>query len=186
MITKKNGFWEYFEKWKYLFEENRFLKWNINWLENDFCKDCRYCCGPQDSADPFPMALLPAQLKPNIQKFFHMLNENTAYLGADGCKSHSETGCKLSETEKPVACGIFPIVLINGNLYLYQNCPAAIAIPLAQFAPFAMSVAKMLYAFSFEELKHISISLPCEVLAKKYIDLHITLFDGEGKKLILS
>lgn len=180
---ENSQFWRHFEKWRPLFNNPRYIAWNENWLENHWCGDCGYCCGPQGDDEPFPMALLPEQTGLDNKNDFYMLNENTAYIGSEGCKSGSETGCRLSREKKPIACGLFPLVLANGRLYLYQGCPASLGIPLAFFEKVAIKAAAMLNEFSEKELRHISINLPCETLSSKYIDLHISLFDDSGKDL---
>ncbi len=53
------GFRYYFECWRALFPCRRALRWRGTWLQNEYCRDCQCCCGPQDSNEPFPMALLP-------------------------------------------------------------------------------------------------------------------------------
>lgn len=186
MEKVNNGFWDYVEKWRQNFKEERHVRWEQNWIENDYCKDCRFCCGPQDSAIPFPMALLPHQLAPDNIKNFHMLDNSTAYLAERGCLSDTDTGCRLSLAKKPTACGLFPVVLVNGGLYLYQNCPAVVFSPLVRYLDLAREVAVMLLKFSYEDLQHLSIWLNADVLARSYIDLHIRIFDVHGKKPELS
>lgn len=122
------------------------------------------------------MALLPRQINAANARDFYMLDADTAYIGAKGCKSDTAAGCRLDACQKPVACGLFPIVLINGGLYLYQKCPAVLALPLRHFFCLAKDAQAMLKNIAPEDLRHISISLPCEALASKYIDLHIQIF----------
>lgn len=180
----KNGLWEHMAKWHQFINLPHEICWNKTWLENSWCKDCKYCCGPQGADAPFPMALLPCQVSPENMSNFYMLNENTAYIGSNGCKSNTEKGCRLDISQKPVACNLFPIVLINGRLYLYLKCPAVMAAPLLQFLEFAGKAASSLYNLALDDLKHISITLNADMLAAKYIDLHIQLFDEKGKALI--
>lgn len=181
-ITKTDpDFQKRFENWKKQFNEADNpclpLAWRGNWLENGWCAKCRYCCGPQGSDEPFPMPLLPSQVEPDNSQDFYMLDENTAYIGAEGCKSDTSTGCRLPASKKPIACGLFPIVLANGKLYLYQNCPSVIFTPLARFFKIAENAAAMLSDLHPDELRRISIELPENILAEKYIDLHIKLFE---------
>lgn len=184
MKMAENGFWSYLDKWRKITDGQEPLEWLGTWLKNSWCGKCRFCCGPQDSPEPFPMALLPAQLRPDLDQDFYLLDHDMAYIGAKGCKACTDKGCRLKRAEKPVACGLFPIVLANGRLYLYQTCPAVIFLPLAHFCSLAKDVAAMLDKFSFDELRHISIDLPQHVLASKYIDLHIRIFDSNGKNIL--
>ncbi len=131
------------------------------------------------------MALLPNQIDSETGNDFFMLNSNTAYLGSEGCKSLTSEGCRLPPEKRPVACGFFPIVLVNGSLYLYQTCPAAMFIPLHEFYKLGRKVAVYLDKFTLAELRHISINLSEETLSKKYIDLHIRIFDDSGKNIVL-
>lgn len=184
MEIKENGFWSYLDKWQSLAANGQPLEWTGSWLKNSWCASCRFCCGPQDSPEPFPMALLPAQLHADLERDFYLLDHDTAYIGAKGCKANSSHGCRLQREEKPLACGLFPIVLANGRLYLYQTCPASIFLPLAHFCNIAKDVAIMLDKYSLDDLRHISINLSADVLAAKYVDLHISIFDSNGKKLV--
>lgn len=180
------GFWDYVQRWREVFPDERELRWVNGWLENDYCRDCRFCCGPQDSAMPFPMALSPAQAKNNAADRFHLLDCRTACLIQSGCKSSGPHGCRLSLAEKPIACGLFPIVLANGGLYLYQNCPAVVMTPLIRFMDIANEAAQMLAQLTKEELRHISLWPTAEKLAVSYIDLHISIFDARGKKTLFT
>lgn len=184
---EKNGFWDYVERWRKTFDgQSGTISWNKNWLENSWCGKCRFCCGPQDSDYPFPMALLPGQTGPATPNDFHLLDASTACLAKEGCKSDGPCGCRLPLEKKPIACGLFPIVLVNGCLYLYQNCPAVVFTPLAGFMEIAQKAADMLIGLPFDDLRHLSIWLCCDALAKSYIDLHIRIFSWHGKKLVFS
>lgn len=185
MEKETKGLWHYFEKWRHIASDKDPLRWDGSRMANAWCEECRFCCGKQDSSDePFPMALLPWQIGPETAKDFYMLNANTAALGAEGCKSLTSHGCRLPYEKRPLACGLFPIVLVNGALFLYQICPAAIFLPLAHFYQLAKEVALYLDKFSLAELKHISINLSDEVIMKKYINLHVKMFSAERKELI--
>lgn len=129
------------------------------------------------------MPLLPGQVNAHTPEDFYLLDEATPYIGPQGCKSASASGCRLPPEKKPVACGLFPLVLINGKIYLYQNCPAVLFTPLARFLELAEYAAERLAAYSLADLRRLSLSMPCETLAAKYIDLHITVFDNSGKFL---
>lgn len=185
MDMRKDGFWDYAGRWHGLFSEEKKLQWEGNWLENEFCSSCRFCCGHQDSDVPFPMPLQPAQSGRKAADKFHLLDFHTAYLARAGCKSDSINGCRLKAFEKPIACGLFPVVFANGHLYLYQNCPAVICTPLIRFMEFAKKAAEMLYQLSESELWHLSICLPLDTIARAYIDLRICLIDQQGKKSLI-
>ncbi len=180
MGVDQEQFWKYFNKWQPLFAETRTLLWRGEWLDNPYCPDCRYCCGPQDSDTPFPMGLLPWQLRPNLADDFYLLNGDTAYLAAKGCKSDGPCGCKLERIKRPVACGLFPLVLANGALYLYKTCPAVLAVPLYRFFELGRDAAIYLHNFSDAELRHIALNLSLETLAANYIDLEIRLFAADA------
>lgn len=179
-----NGFWDYARRWRESFQQERKLHWEQSWLENAYCADCRFCCGPQDSAVPFPMPLLSRQLRPELNKDFYLLDAATPYLGQAGCKADTAQGCRLELAQKPVACGLFPIVLVNGGLYLYQNCPAVIHTPLARFLEFAQKAAALLMQLDEIELRHLSLWLTADILAKSYIDLRVKIFSALGKELV--
>lgn len=164
------------DKWATLFTGTEKLRWDNGRLDNDYCQKCRYCCGPQGDDEPFPMALLPKQIDANTRENFYMLNANTAFLGREGCKSLTAGGCGLPQQKRPVACGLFPLVLANGKIYLYKNCPASHYTPLEEMKEYARKAAAMLNNLSLEELRHISLDLSREILDKKYIDLEMDVF----------
>lgn len=180
-----DGFWDYAERWRKVFRENRPVEWEKYWIENSFCQDCKFCCGPQDSDVPFPMPLLVKQHREKLEEDFHLLDSLTPYLAAAGCKSCGDKGCRLKLDEKPLACGFFPIVLANGRLYLYKNCPAIIFSPLMRFMELGRKVADYLLNFDISELKRLSLWLNCDTLSRSYIDLRIGLFHEGKKELIL-
>lgn len=181
MPNEQSGLWNYLDKWKKIFKEKRPLHWRGSWLDNAWCGECRFCCGPQGTDKPFPMPLLDSQMQPGYKEHFYFLNDSTAYLAEKGCRSDSVNGCVLKREERPVACGLFPIVMANGHLYLYLNCPAALFVPLAWFYETAMEIANWLLGFSLEDLRHLSLELDCDTLSKKYVDLHIQIFNDAGK-----
>lgn len=184
MDTVDKGFWDYVQKWRQAFPEERRLRWENDWLQNEYCVDCRFCCGPQDSSLPFPMALSSSQVRNNAAARFHLLDCRTACLTTAGCKSDGPNGCTLDLPDKPLACGLFPIVLANGGLYLYQNCPAVVFTPLIRFLDIARKAAQRLEALTLDELRHISLWLTADKLAAGYIDLHIGIFDATRKNLV--
>lgn len=180
--TAENGFWANLIEWRKILSAP--VEWRDGWLQNGYCADCRLCCGPQGKNDPpFPMPLLPGQVNAHTSDDFYLLDETTPYIGPEGCKSASASGCRLAPEKKPVACGLFPLVLINGKIYLYQNCPAVLFTPLLHFLELAEKAAERLAEYPLEDLKRLSIFMPCETLAAKYIDLRITVFDDSGKLL---
>lgn len=181
MDKAPKGFWDYTEKWQKLFTEIRSVRWEGDWLENDYCAECRYCCGKQDSDYPFPMPLLPRQDRPDLDRDFHLLDCLTPCLDSRGCKSLTSHGCGRKLSEKPIACGLFPIVLANGCLYLYQNCPAVIFSPLIRFMEFGRKAAALLEKLDFEDLRRLSLWLNNDLLAYSYINLRIRIFDQNGK-----
>lgn len=178
------GFWDFLEDWQRIDPAGKTVKWLDGRLENDWCADCRYCCGPQQEDEPFPMGLLPEQTAGAQERFF-LLDSQTAALDRRGCKSDSVHGCKLVLKERPVACGLFPIVLANGGLYLYMMCPAVIREPFATFLELGRKAGDLLVRRPLEQLRHISLWLNADTLARKYAYLHIRVFDDSGVRMIL-
>lgn len=173
-------FQSYVDAWCQTFPAPRELVWRGNWLVNGYCRDCRYCCGPQDNDTPFPMALLPSQTRPDLADDFYLLDEQTACLDSRGCKALGSQGCSLTKERRPLACGLFPLVLANGALWLYQICPASIFVPLAEWMPLAHQAATWLATLPESDLRQISIELDKTTLTDRYINLHITLFGGNA------
>lgn len=161
-------------------KEYRNICWEDDKVVNEYCGDCRLCCGPQGDDALFPMALMPWQINGNNNNDFYMMNADTACLGKQGCKSITDKGCKLPDERRPIACGIFPIVLINGRLYLYKPCPATQDFPIEKFINLAKKAAKKIGRLSPEEQRHLSINLSKAVLEKKYIDLETEIFEPES------
>lgn len=64
------GFWDYLSHWQKVFPRRRAVNWREGWLQNGYCRDCRYCCGPQDSNELFPMGLLPSSCAPVLPTTF--------------------------------------------------------------------------------------------------------------------
>ena len=48
--------------WKKRFPSPRTVTFADGVLVNEYCPDCRFCCGPQKEDIPFPMALLDSQI----------------------------------------------------------------------------------------------------------------------------
>ena len=175
-------FQSYVEGWRQAFPAPRELAWRGNWLVNGYCCDCRYCCGPQDNDTPFPMALLPSQIRPDLAEDFYLLDAQTAYMDGRGCKALGSRGCSLPKEHRPLACGLFPLVLANGGLWLYKICPASVLVPLADWLPLAGKARDWLATLPEEHLRHISISLDAATLTDRYINLHMTLFTEHDAK----
>lgn len=178
----KSDFLRKLEEWQKIFPERRSLDWKNGRLENGYCKDCRLCCGPQGDDKPFPMALLDEQLAPDAAKHFYLLEPRVAYLGREGCKSLGKNGCLLPLKKRPPACGLFPIVLIDGRLYLYKRCPAAMLADAEEFAALASHAEKYLKSLGEHSARAISISVDPSELKEKYADLGIEIFSRGEKK----
>ena len=116
--------WHYWQQWRQRFPLQRDVHFDQGILSNEYCRDCRYCCGPQDCATPFPMKLLPSQQHAHLDRDFFLLAPDTACLDDRGCKSCGPEGCLLPRQRRPVACSLFPLVLLETGLYLYKICPA--------------------------------------------------------------
>ncbi len=161
------------QRWRALFPRRRAVSWRGSWLYNGYCADCRLCCGPQEEAEPFPMKLLPHQLRPDLAKDFYLLDAETACLDRRGCRSCTERGCRLPRAQRPAACGLFPFVLNADALLLYLRCPATLFTPPARMEAVGRAAAQWLSGFSREDRTRIALSLPAAVLADRYMDLHI-------------
>lgn len=140
-------------------------------LVNDYCPQCRFCCGPQDEEKPFPMALLDRQISARTPDDFYLLDSRTASLDRRGCKALGPDGCRLERALRPLACGLFPLVLVNRCLYLYKICPASMLEPLELFQDMAAQVKAMLDALPCADVDRISIARDPEDLKTKYLDL---------------
>ena len=121
------------------------------------------------------MALLPGQLRPDLDEDFYLLADDMAYIADRGCKAQGGRGCRLTRERRPVACCLFPLVLANGGLYLYKTCPAVVFTPLAYLSGAGHSAAAWLANFSPAELRHIALNLPAQTLAERYIYLDIAV-----------
>lgn len=171
------NYFDYINQWRGVFDKtaNR-VAWKGEWLENSFCALCRRCCGPQDEEEPYPMALLPSQLHSGLEEDFYLLDPETACLDRRGCKSFSPNGCRLPRASRPLACGLFPIVLANGCLYLYAICPAALYVPLMEWTSLAERAGEWLSTLPTADFRRISLNVPAATLADRYIPMHIRLF----------
>ena len=161
----------YLRLWRSLFPEPRRVAFAAGSLVNEYCPACGFCCGPQEEATPFPMPLLDAQISARTPEDFHLLDPRTACLDGRGCKSLGETGCRLPRSLRPVACNIFPVVLVDCGLYLYRVCPAVMLTPEAAMRAIARQVQDYLNGFAASDLARLAITLPAEDLAAKYLNL---------------
>ncbi len=172
---------EYLEYWRHIFRRRRALRWQEEgWLHNGYCRLCRYCCGPQDSDEPFPMRLLPEQMVPGYEKNFFLLDASTAFLDARGCRAVSGKGCRLPRALRPVSCGLFPFVLNAGGLYVYKTCPAVLLNPFQRIFSLGGQAAHWLTRLDRERLEGIALNLPTAVLAEKYISLNLRIYGSWG------
>ncbi len=161
--------------WKKRFPSPRTVTFADGVLVNEYCPDCRFCCGPQKEEKPFPMALLDSQISDQTPDNFYLLDKHTAALDRRGCKALTPSGCRLERKLRPVACNIFPIVLVNSRLYLYKVCPASLFLPKELFREIAVKVGRMLNGLSAHDVQRISITGDPSDLASKYEDLGISV-----------
>ena len=162
----------YFRKlWTAMFTKPRRVAFETPVLVNDYCVDCRFCCAPQQEEEPFPMALLDSQISARTPNDFYLLDEHTACLDRRGCKALGPVGCRLEHRLRPVACGLFPLVVVNSRLYLYRVCPASIFVPEGAMRAMAAEVRDWLDTLSAADIERISITRRPEDLAEKYVDL---------------
>jgi hypothetical protein len=162
-------------RWRTVFHGPRELAWQGRWLDNGYCRDCRYCCGPQETDEPYPMALLPSQQGPEAELRFHLLSPDTAYLDGRGCKSATPTGCGLPRDARPVACNLFPLALVNGEMHLYRNCPVTWLVALARTRDIARNAARWLSGMPPSDLHCVDRTLPPQAAALQYIPLGIRI-----------
>ena len=164
----------YYESlWRKQFPAARKVALEDGVLINEYCPDCRFCCGPQEEAEPFPMALLDSQISARTPDDFYLLDAHTAALDRRGCRALTPAGCRLERRIRPVACNLFPIVLVNGRLYLYKVCPASMFLPEESFRKMAAEIGRMLNELPASDVQRISISRKPSDLAAKYLDLDI-------------
>ena len=162
----------YYRKlWTGMFPSRLKVAFENGVLVNAYCSRCRFCCGPQAEERPFPMALLDRQISARTPDDFYLLDSRTASLDRRGCKSLGPGGCRLERPLRPLACGLFPLVLVNRRLYLYKICPASMLEPLETFQAMAAQVKAMLDALPAADVERISITRDPEDLKAKYLDL---------------
>lgn len=172
---KKADFAAYLAEWRRAFPRRRGLSWRGSWLANGYCRDCRHCCGPQDEDEPFPMRLLPSQVRPDLDRDFYLLDAGTACLDRRGCLSCTSTGCRLPRERRPVACGLFPFVPTADGMYLYLVCPASLLTPLERLESLGRAAARWFLTLDPSDRRRIALDLPPETLADRYVNLHIPL-----------
>ena len=165
----------YRKVWAERFPQEREVFFDGRVVRNAYCPDCRYCCGPQLDCDPFPMALLDRQLSERTAEDFYLMDEHTASLDERGCKSITPHGCRLDNDRRPVACNLFPYVLADMRLYLYECCPAAMFKPKEELMKVAGQVAAYLASLPYADVERISIHLPEKDLVRDYLDLGMDL-----------
>ncbi|MBQ9407294.1 MAG: hypothetical protein IJU37_11240 [Desulfovibrio sp.] len=165
------------QRWRAIFHRRRAVRWRGTWLENGYCADCRLCCGPQEEAEPFPMKLLPAQLGSHLEEDFYLLDATTACLDRRGCRSCTDTGCRLPRSRRPVACGLFPFVLNKNSLLLFARCPASFFTPLSHMELVGRDAARWLASLPREDRARIALDLPPATLADRYLNLHMRIPD---------
>lgn len=169
----------YLHIWRSRFPEQRPLLWQGSWIQNDYCVDCRYCCGPQAEQEPYPMALLPEQIRQQTPNDFYLKDPHTAVLDGRGCRSCGEQGCRLERQWRPITCGLFPIVPANGGLFLYKTCPAALFYPLAYWMDLGQKVARFMQSLGQQNCRHLSLQIETHKLAVSHICLNIWIFETD-------
>ncbi len=162
----------YYRKlWTGMFPSRLKVAFENGVLVNAYCSRCRFCCGPQAEERPFPMALLDRQISARTPDDFYLLDSRTASLDRRGCKALGPGGCRLERELRPLACGLFPLVLVNRRLYLYRICPASMLEPLESFREMAVRARDMLGALPAADVERISIARDPGDLKAKYLDL---------------
>ena len=148
------------------------FRWTEGRLDNGYCAECRHCCGPQPEGDaPYPMPLLPSQLRPDLTDDFYLLSPSVACLDQRGCKALGPAGCRLERMLRPVACALFPFVLVNLRLYLYLICPASMFVDKAALLDMGGRVHVFLSSMDPADRARISISRRPEDLQARYLDM---------------
>ena len=167
---------QYRSLWKSMFTSPRNVEVRGGVLTNDYCIDCRFCCGPQpDGDEPFPMALLDRQITRQTGQDLYMIDRHTACLDQRGCRALGPNGCNLKRDLRPVACNIFPYVLINRRLYLYRICPVSMFLSSDRIFELAEVVRLWLDVQPEADIRRISIYRSPDELEEKYIDLSMPI-----------
>ena len=161
--------------WHRRFPEPRRVVWQNGTLVNDYCPDCALCCGPQAESEPFPMALLDRQISARTSEDFYLLDAHTVSLDQRGCKALGQSGCRQPRQLRPVACNLFPVVLVNRELFLYRRCPASVLIPETAWQDMALRIQDWLNAMPPADINRISMTRRPEDLAARYQNLHLSV-----------
>ncbi len=169
--------WVRIREWKRSFPRERDVAVSEGVLLNDYCRDCLFCCGPQPADDePFPMKLLDRQISGDTPRRFHMLDEHTACLDSRGCLALGKGGCCLERPLRPVACNLFPFVVIDLRLYLYRRCPVSVLLPPAKKKSLARALALWLRnCMAPADLLRISLHVRAQDLKRAYEDMRLPL-----------
>ncbi|MDR1857031.1 MAG: hypothetical protein LBR22_07735 [Desulfovibrio sp.] len=161
--------------WRPHISNPRTLEWRDGWLENGYCRSCRQCCGPQESDVPYPMPLLPSQQGPEAARRFHLLAPDMAYLAGPGCKSATPSGCALPREDRPVACNLFPLALVNGTIQVFMYCPVAWHIPMDRLREIGKGVASWLTDFPPSDLRHLDRRMDPAEASRVYFPLFVSV-----------
>ena len=105
-----------------------------------------------------------------------MYDSTHASLDERGCKSLGPEGCLLQVEDRPPACGLFPLALNAGRLYLYTVCPASLFIALKTWIEIAKQAKQWLLTFPKAVCEHLALNLPLNVLSEKYLDMHLEVY----------
>ncbi len=121
------------------------------------------------------MPLLPSQCAAGADQVLYMMDAETAVLDERGCKALGKDGCSIAHALRPVACGLFPIVLMEGWLYLYTLCPASLLVPFMTWFSMAESVAGWLKALPADDCARLSLIVPQDAI-NRFIPFHLQIF----------
>ncbi len=169
----------YHDLWSRLFSSPLPVFFDGEVVRNAYCPNCRHCCAPQAEGDaPFPMALLDRQVSARTRDDFYLLDSHTACLDQRGCRALTPTGCRLDNSLRPVACNLFPCVLVEHRLWLYLICPASMLTERGRLATMGRQVHAWLDRLPAADVERISISVDSAVLAERYLDLGLPPVSG--------
>ncbi len=176
MSGRKTVFLDLIREWKRQFPRERDVSVRDGVLLNDYCRDCLFCCGPQPVSDkPFPMKLLDRQISEDTPRHFYLLNAHTASLDSRGCLALGQCGCSLERGDRPVACNLFPFVVIDRKLFLYRRCPVSFLLPPAKRKALARALSRWLRCQAPEDLRRISLHIRPGILKRAYEDMGLPL-----------
>ncbi|MBQ7607150.1 MAG: hypothetical protein IJU76_04185 [Desulfovibrionaceae bacterium] len=166
----------YYNAWRTIAWSNPHLSYTGDGhIDNGFCQDCKRCCAPQIGDPPYPMPLLASQCAAGAADALYMMDKETAVLDERGCKALGENGCTLERALRPKSCGLFPIVLMEGWLFLYTLCPASLLVPFMTWFGLAQSVAQWLAALSADDLARLSLAIPDDAI-NRFTPFHLRIF----------